>query len=168
MNIGCGLDTTFDRIDNGKITWIDLDLPDVISLRKKYIHETSRRHFISKSVFDKSWFAEIKNREHVMFMIAGVLYFFNENDIKSLFSDFHSTLPGVEIIFDYCSNKGVEIANKKVIEKCGMNKSAILKWGIDSIHDLDKWSENIKVISNMTMFKEYKKNYSILKRIGMN
>lgn len=32
INIGCGLDTTFDRVDNGKIQWIDLDLPDTIDL----------------------------------------------------------------------------------------------------------------------------------------
>ena len=35
VNIGCGLDTTFERIDNGKIYWYDLDLPPVISLEKR-------------------------------------------------------------------------------------------------------------------------------------
>ncbi|MFN2127565.1 MAG: class I SAM-dependent methyltransferase, partial [Anaerolineales bacterium] len=55
VNIGCGLDTTFDRVDNGKIHWYDLDLPDTIELRKKYISETDRRKFIPKSVFDTSW-----------------------------------------------------------------------------------------------------------------
>ena len=30
VNIGCGLDTTFERVDNGKIHWYDLDLPDTI------------------------------------------------------------------------------------------------------------------------------------------
>ena len=34
VNIGCGLDTTFERIDNGQILFYDLDLPDVINLRK--------------------------------------------------------------------------------------------------------------------------------------
>lgn len=26
VNIGCGLDTTYDRVDNGKVYWYDLDL----------------------------------------------------------------------------------------------------------------------------------------------
>lgn len=30
VNIGCGLDTTFNRVDNGTLHWYDLDLPDVI------------------------------------------------------------------------------------------------------------------------------------------
>jgi len=43
VNIGCGFDTTFERIDNGKITFYDLDLPDVINLRKQFISNCSRR-----------------------------------------------------------------------------------------------------------------------------
>jgi len=37
ISIGSGLDTTFQRIDNGKIFWYDLDLPDSMELRRKLI-----------------------------------------------------------------------------------------------------------------------------------
>lgn len=33
-NLGCGLDTTFERVDNGLLQWYDLDLPDAVELRK--------------------------------------------------------------------------------------------------------------------------------------
>jgi O-methyltransferase involved in polyketide biosynthesis len=32
INIGCGLDTRFSRMDNGKVRWYDLDLPDPFTL----------------------------------------------------------------------------------------------------------------------------------------
>jgi O-methyltransferase involved in polyketide biosynthesis len=35
VHIGCGLDTRFDRVDNGRVEWYDLDLPEVIELRRK-------------------------------------------------------------------------------------------------------------------------------------
>jgi len=168
INIGCGLDTTFDRVDNGKIGWIDLDLPDTIELRKKYIAESDRRHFVAKSVLDTSWYNTIGNKEHVMLLIAGVLYYFDESEVKGLFNDFHIFLPSVEIVFDYASRRGVKMSNKMVIEKRGMDKSAYLKWGIDRIFDIEKWDHNIKVISNMPMYKEFKKNYSKADRIGMS
>lgn len=168
INIGCGLDTTFDRVDNGKIHWIDLDLPDTIDLRKKYMSESSRRHFVPKSVFDKSWYDSIERKNNVMLLIAGVLYYFDENDVRGLFNDFHTFLPGTEIIFDYASRIGIKIANKKVLEKGGMDKSAYLKWGIHDILEIEKWNSHFKVISHKPMFKEYKKNYSFIKRIGMN
>ena len=49
VNVGCGLDTTFERVDNGKLRWYDLDLPDVIALRSKFIQESERRTFIASS-----------------------------------------------------------------------------------------------------------------------
>jgi O-methyltransferase involved in polyketide biosynthesis len=168
VNIGCGLDTTFDRVDNGTIQWIDLDLPDTIALRKKYISETDRRKFVSFSVFDTEWYKHILNPNQVMLLIAGVLYYFDEIEVKQLFCDFHTFIPGTEVIFDYSSRKGVKIANKKVIEKGGMDKEACLKWGIDTIFELEKWDGNIKIKSNMPMFREHKKNFPLSKRIGMN
>ena len=42
VNMGAGLETSFFRVDNGKISWFDLDLPEVIELRKKFFDETDR------------------------------------------------------------------------------------------------------------------------------
>jgi O-methyltransferase involved in polyketide biosynthesis len=168
VNIGCGLDTTFDRVDNGKLQWYDLDLPDVIILRKNYIAETERRRFLSYSVFDVAWYNEIKKKSHVLFLIAGVLYYFDEQQVKELFGSFGKTFPGVEVIFDYSSKKGVAISNKKVIEQGGMNKSAYLRWGIDDIAELERWNEQIHIIKTMPMYHEHKKNYWAMRRLGMN
>ncbi len=168
INVGCGLDTTFDRVDNGKIQWIDLDLPDSIALRKNYISETNRRKFISISVFDTDWYRNLEIADNIMILIAGVLYYFDEAEVKKLFSDFHTYIPGAEVVLDYASKKGIKIANKKVIDKGGMDKSAYLKWGIDNIFEIGKWDDSIRVKSNMPMFREHKKNYPLIKRIGMN
>ena len=168
VNIGCGLDTTFERVDNGKIQWIDLDLPDSIALRRNYISESEHRKFVSMSVLNTDWYKNINSTNKIMLLIAGVLYYFDETEVKRLFDDFHKFIPGVEIVFDYSSTKGIKIANKKVIDKGGMDKSAYLKWGIDNIFDIEKWDNGIKVKSNMPMFKEHKKSYPYLKRIGMN
>ena len=37
INIGAGLDTTFKRVDNGSVLWINVELPDVAALRQKLI-----------------------------------------------------------------------------------------------------------------------------------
>jgi O-methyltransferase involved in polyketide biosynthesis len=168
VNIGCGLDTTFERIDNGKIKWYDLDLPDTIELRKKFIMETDRRKFIAESVFDEKWYNIIKNDEHIMLMIAGVLYYFTETEIRELFNKIIKNLKNTEIIFDYSSELGVKVANKKVIKEGGMKNTAILKWGTNNIYEIEEWDKSIKIIENYAMFKQYKKNYTFFKRIGMN
>lgn len=42
VNLGAGLETAFSRVDNQKLTWIDLDLPEVIELRKNLLPESNR------------------------------------------------------------------------------------------------------------------------------
>ena len=59
VNLGCGLDTTFSRVDNGSILWYDLDLPDAIEYRRRLIPETERSKCIPKSIFDQSWMDDI-------------------------------------------------------------------------------------------------------------
>ena len=72
VNIACGLDTRFYRVDNGTITWYNLDLPDVINLRDQIFLESGRVSSISASALDPNWFKEVKNRENVLFIIEGL------------------------------------------------------------------------------------------------
>jgi O-methyltransferase involved in polyketide biosynthesis len=52
VDIGCGLDTRFERLDNGQLEWVGLDLPDVIALRKQLLPEMPRTRLIACSALD--------------------------------------------------------------------------------------------------------------------
>ena len=54
INIGCGLDDRFSRVDNGKIRWFNVDLPDSIEMRKKFFYETEREHMLAANFFLRS------------------------------------------------------------------------------------------------------------------
>ena len=43
VEIGCGLNTRFERLDNGRVHWFDLDLPDSIELRQRFFSDSDRR-----------------------------------------------------------------------------------------------------------------------------
>jgi O-methyltransferase involved in polyketide biosynthesis len=168
INIGCGFDTTFERIDNGKIKWVDIDFPEVIDIRRKYIKESSRRVFIAKSVFEIDWGKDIGKNENVLILMAGVIYYFSEEQIKGLIKTIQMSLGHFDIVFDYSSKRGIEVANKKVIKNGGMDQKAVLVWGIDNINDVEKWELGIRIIDNQKMFREHKMKYPWHKRIGMN
>jgi hypothetical protein len=55
VEIGTGLNTRFERVDNGQVHWIDLDLPDTIELRGKFFTDTDRRRMVAGSVLDEQW-----------------------------------------------------------------------------------------------------------------
>jgi O-methyltransferase involved in polyketide biosynthesis len=166
VNIGCGLDTTFDRIDNGNIFWYDLDLPDVIALRSKFICETGRRKFISSSFLDYGWFDYLKDARNIFFISAGVFYYFEENDIKDFFINIAGKFPGSEMIFDASSKLGVKVSNKKVIEDSGLDERSYLKWSIEKSKEIKKWDKRIKILEEYNMFGGIRKYLSFEEKIG--
>lgn len=165
INIGCGLDTTFYRVDNGKIQWIDLDLPDVIDLRKECFSESERNRIISKSVFDVSWYNSIENKDHLMLLMAGVLFYFNESQVKRLFKDFQTYLPGAEMIFDTVSKLSVKMFNREAKKS---NKSARMIWSISNINEIEKWNCGLEVIECISAVKVRRQHYPLIERIAMS
>jgi len=56
IEVGTGLNTRFDRLDNGTVHWFDLDLPDTIALRRRFFADRERRTMLVGSVLDTDWF----------------------------------------------------------------------------------------------------------------
>ena len=154
VNIGCGLDTTFDRIDNGKVTWYDLDLPDVICLRKKFIPETGRRKFIAASFLEEGWLNEIRVKAQVLFVAAGVFYYFDEQQIKTFLIRLADRFPGSEILFDVSSPYGVKVANRAVIRRSGLDEKSFLTWGVSSPEVITGWDKRLRLLNSYWYFGE--------------
>jgi O-methyltransferase involved in polyketide biosynthesis len=167
VDIGCGLDTTFERIDNGTIRWYDLDLPDTIELRKKFIEENERRKFIASSFLDQAWLSNLISDDNILFISAGVFYYFEEVQIKSFFKQLADMLPGSEIVFDASSSFGIKMANKMVIKNSGMDKRSFLKWGINRSKDIELWDNRLSVLSEKLFFKNIQTRLNLKTRIQL-
>jgi O-methyltransferase involved in polyketide biosynthesis len=152
VNIGAGLDTTFYRVDNGTVRWYDLDLPNAIALRERLIPETKRVTYIAKSLFDSSWYMDIKNTEGGVFlMAAGVLFYFEESQIRQFFSSLADNFPGSEIAFNAHSELGISFANR-ILRSTGVENAAI-KWVLKDVYEITKWDKRITVIDQVPYFK---------------
>ena len=155
INIGAGLDTTFQRVDNGSVQWVNIDLPDVVLLRQKLIPDSEHERTIAKSVFDFTWLSDInlliKDRP-TMFMAAGVLCYFEAREVKSIFCKLADSYPKAHVIFDAMSKLTVWGANRDIMKKSGMDKSVRLKWHLKRAHRLKKWVDTIEIVEEYPMF----------------
>ena len=156
VNIGCGMDTTFERVDNGRIRWIDLDLPDSIALRKLFINETERRKFVASSFLEEGWLGSLPRNLKILFIAAGIFYYFEGKVVKEFLDKLGSIFHDSEMIFDHTSPIGVEGANRVVIRKGGLDESSFLKWGTKA-SDMPKFlGDKIKILELRPVFKGYK------------
>lgn len=157
VNLGCGLDTAFSRIDNGQVAWFDVDLPAVIEMRKLILPETGRSRCIACSILDSAWMREINPREGGLLMIAGgVLPYFSDQEVKSLVLSLADNFPSREFVFDAVSEGG-GIDSRQVIERVGIS-SASMKWALGRHNDLNEWDRRIVVQNHYPLFAHIKRS----------
>lgn len=160
VNIGAGLDTTLYRVDNGLLQWYDLDLPDVVDLRKRLMPETNRSKCIAKSVFDFSWFHDIGTPKDGLFMFArGVFCYLDVADLKRLFSALAIRFSGAEMIFNSYNVIGRWGGNHLTVRQAGI-RDAPLKWAISTARQLTRWDNRIEVVDEWPLFSRVPKDPS--------
>jgi len=108
VNVGCGLETTYHRNDNGKALWFELDLPEVLQLRSRYFPEEERDRYLPYSMLDYTWINAVKaaSQKPVMVIASGLFYYFHEEQII----DFIRRLAGLahaQLVFDAVSSAGI-------------------------------------------------------------
>ncbi|MBN1696179.1 MAG: class I SAM-dependent methyltransferase [Spirochaetales bacterium] len=141
IHLGCGLDSRFDRIDNNRVEWYDLDVPEVIALRKHFYLETGRYHFISSSAVEPGWIEKINAKNKPVLVLAeGLFMYLKEEDIKSLFIRLQNKFSKTTIIFDSYS----ELAAKGIGGHPSIKKtSAVVSWGISDAKRIESWGGDI-------------------------
>lgn len=85
VELGCGLETRMDRIAvPATVDWYDVDLPDVIALRRQLIPELDRSHLVAASLTEPDWAQAIPRDRPVIAVADGVLGFLTEADNTQL------------------------------------------------------------------------------------
>jgi O-methyltransferase involved in polyketide biosynthesis len=152
VHIGCGLDSRFERVDNGKVEWYDLDLPEVIEQRRKFIgDERQRYHLLTGSAFDSAWLDTVRGHRQCsfLFLAEGVLMYFEEAQVKSLVLMLRDHFPGAELVFDAFSPYLVRANNLRMaISKFGVR----YHWGLRRGQELEKWGDDIRLLDEWGYF----------------
>ncbi len=145
VQIGCGLDTRFDRVDNGQVTWYDLDLPPVIELRRKLLDETPRYKMIAASALDLAWLDVVDGHpgKAFLFIAEGVFMYFPDAEMRRLVLALRARFPGAEIVFDVASPLVVWLQNLKLARiKAGFR----MRWALRSYDALEAWAPGIRLL----------------------
>lgn len=154
VNLGCGLDTTFSRVDNGALMWYDLDLADVIELRRRFIREGERRRFIAASFLDTGWMDTIRVNSNVIFIAAGLFYYFDEQQVRGYMVRQADRFPGSGLMMDVASPAGVRAANRLVIERGGLDEKSHLRWGLDDPKTILSWDRRFRLLGTHFYFRK--------------
>jgi O-methyltransferase involved in polyketide biosynthesis len=127
--LGAGLETAYNRIGNKSANFYQVDLPNVIDVRKKVLGNAENEKLISGDMFALDWVNEIDTSLPTLISVAGVYQYFDESKIIDMIEKMKAQIPSGELIFDATNSKGLLLANKYV-KKTG-NKNAQMHFSVD-------------------------------------
>ncbi len=100
--LGCSLDTMYDRVDNGRVTWYNLDRSGRMAIRKMFTEAGEREHNIEKTVDDLSWMDDIKSDTGfgLLILCRNIFVYYSAKEVKEYINKIYEKFPGAQVIFD--------------------------------------------------------------------
>ena len=137
VEIGAGLNTRFERLDNGAMHWFDLDLPDSIELRKKFFTDSERRTTLTASVLDPGWMDAVRQSPGPYFFVAeAVLIYLTEQQVKLALAQIAASFPNATIAFDCMPLNSIRHGNK---DHARQKFDARFTWACEDPIEIERW-----------------------------
>lgn len=163
VELGCGLSSRFSRVDDGKVEWYDLDLPEVIAVRKLFFPQTPRSHMIPSSVLDFHWMDLLASTQTpVLFIAEGLLMYLHEAEVKSLVLELQRRFPGCELVCEVENSFVIKALQKERWRKKfqrdhHLGPDATMHFGIREGRDIEDWGAGIRLVDEWTIFDDREK-----------
>lgn len=152
INIACGLDTRCYRMKGKYKYWYNVDLPETMEIRKRFLTENGPVYQIAKSAMDSSYTYDIAyNKENVLVVIEGLSMYLHENDIRQIFSIIEKTYGKATVMIETMSPFVVNHVKEKSIE----GSNAKFTWGVKNGKELQKlvpafsWKRDVSLVEGM-------------------
>ncbi|RVU23293.1 class I SAM-dependent methyltransferase [Streptomyces antnestii] len=161
VELGAGLNTRYERLDNGTAHWFDLDLPDVTALRRTFVPDTPRRTAIAASVTEAAWPDIVTARSAGPYFLAAeaVLPFLDEAGARHAIGLLSDRFPGALLALDtagpaFIAGQDHHDALSKV--------DARMRWACAGPDQLAQWFPGIDVLASHTLSTPPTKMYEEL------
>lgn len=163
VNLGCGLDDTFSKVDNGQCQGYNLDLPDVIRVRDELLSAGDREKNVACDLNDFAWMDDIDAADGAVFFAAGVFYYFKTEDVRRLFAAMAERFPGAVLAFDSCNERGAKLMRKTWLKEAGITDVSAF-FSLENEKEVEMWSRRFASVSAKSYMRGYR---DIYRDVGM-
>lgn len=153
INLGAGLDTRFFRLDNGRVTWFEVDLPRSMALRKRLIPEGDRHPYVTGSVLETDWLDAIGQPKGPVLIVAeGLFMYLKEPELRTLVARLAERFPGAELLFETNSPLSHRGGNSAMRRGGLLGIQVQLGSGLWHGRELENWVPGLRWLENWCYF----------------
>ena len=150
VELGCGLNTRFERVDNGQAHWFELDLPDTIELRRRFFADTDRRRMLVASLLDTDWFDEVDSTGGPWcFVSEAVLIYLQEPDVRQLIGAIGARFSPAWLALDTTSHRMVRRQGRGGVMS-HLSSESWFRWACDDPRVIETWSGDWRLVASRT------------------
>lgn len=161
VNLGCGLDDRFSRVDNGRTRWFNVDLPDSIEVRKKVFKETEREHMIAGNVLEREWMENIPKGNVTIVIAEGLLMYFSKEQVGTILRNIAGNLGRGFLLAELMHPKMMNEKRHDTVK----HTDAKFGWGTATGKELSELCPEFKLIREQSFWEEMKK-YTFVGKLG--
>ena len=168
IQVACGLDSRYIRLNNDKVKWYDLDLYGTIALRKKFYKQSQNYKMIESNVCNFTWIDKIDPsdlKKPVLIIAEGLFMYLSKEDNQTVFSSLPKYFKDVDIIFDAFSPHVVKISKYIGTLK---RTSASFSFGFKDPKVIENMSDKLSHKATLSYnSNQYVKELSLFQRIRL-
>lgn len=166
ISLGCGFDTRFWRIQSGKYRYIELDLPEVMSLKTSLLEGQINYECLGVSALDSAWIDEVtkKGNENFLILAEGLFMYLQKEEVVKLIQVMADRFSKSELVFDSVHQKYTQGIwkwftnwNWRMVFDMDFNYT----YGIKNPLEIEGYAKGLKVTSS-------KKYHGHLVSVGIN
>lgn len=159
VNLGCGLDTRFHRLDDDAAIVYDLDLPAMINLKRTLLAAGPRYHFVAASVLDFAWMARLDPSTPHLFIAEGLLMYLPEDQVKALVIALRQRFPGSELVCEvfnrfWLRDPWKRWVDRKMQRQLSFSADASFQSGLDNSREMEQWGQGIHFLDDWSYFDD--------------
>lgn len=158
VNLGCGLDDTCRKCDNGTCKSYNIDLPEVIGIRNQILPAGEREENLAFDLNDPAWMEKIDDTDGAVFFASGVLYYLKTEDVRTLIQRMAVRFPGAVLAFDSCNRRGARMMTKTWLKEAGIT-DVDAYFSLEDPEELSSWSEELEEVSSRSYMRGYRDIY---------
>ena len=146
IQLGAGIDARYQRLGKPNVGhWYDLDLPEVIAIRRQLLPETEKNSYLKMSMFDSQWIEKVKAyHKPVLIIIEGVLMYFKPEQVKSFFQMVCEQLGEATVLFDMLAFFALKHSKQhETVKK--INGNVQFLWSELNTKAMETWHDKLHV-----------------------
>jgi methyltransferase (TIGR00027 family) len=175
INLGCGFDTRYWRIDHEKCRYLELDLPEVVELKKEALNERLSYELMAGSVLDTAWIDTVASggNRNCLLVAEGLFMYLPRAEVIGLFKAFSKKLYHSQIVLEVVTEQYTRGLWKKIVilkmkQDLGFDSGSSYNFGVKNALELEAFADGIRVVNEWSYVEDPDLHPRILKYLGLS